>query len=262
MVQKLVNVSVADLYREPTFASERTTQALLGERVELLERHEDFSLIRTGDRYEGWVADLQLCGARQFPHRRATARSHHFPVHAEPDGKAPQIRDVVIGCRLAYSERQDGWLQLVLPDGAIGWAQAEHFGALPALCRQAAVDLAMEFLGYPYCWGGKSPKGLDCSGLVQLVFSLLQKPVPRDAVMQYREGRMLSERTADAEPGDLYFFGTCRETVDHVGIALGNCKLIHASGMVRINSLNPADPDFHEKMANRFLAAKTLFDTQ
>ena len=259
MVQKLVNVSVANLYREPTFRSENTTQALLGERVELLEYHEGFSLIRTSDRYQNWVDELQLCDPQLFPDWWVTARSHHFLIYSEPDTASPKIRDAVIGCKLACLSKQNEWLQVILPDGATGWAQAKHFGTFPSLSRETVVALAMEFIGYPYSWGGKSPKGLDCSGFVQLVFSLLKRPVFRDAWMQFGESRMISENVSDAEPGDLYFFGENRDIATHVGIALGNCKLVHSSGMIRINSLNSSDSNYYGKIAKNFLAVKTFF---
>ncbi len=158
MVQKLVNVSVADLHRNPTFRSERITQALLGESVELLKRHERFSLVSTCDRSENWIDNLQLCNSRKFPNRLATARSHHFLIHSEPDAAAPKVRDAVIGCKLACSGRQDEWLQVILPDGTAGWAQAEHFGTFPSFGRKAVVALAMEFTGIPTAGVESLPK--------------------------------------------------------------------------------------------------------
>jgi uncharacterized protein YgiM (DUF1202 family) len=259
MTQKLVNVSVANLYREPTFKSEITTQALLGEVVDVLDRSNGFLLVRLSDGYQSWIDDLLLCDTRLFPQQSAVIRSHSITIHSKPDLASQVIRDATIGRRLACLHQENGFLQVILPDGEIGWVEAKHCGSFPALSRKTVIGLAMEFLGRPYYWGGKTPKGLDCSGLTQLVFELLGRPIARDAWMQYRDSKFVSANFQDAQPADLLFFGKRSDSVDHVAIALGNGNIIHANGMVRINSLDPAHPAFNQRTAAKFLAVKTYF---
>ncbi len=262
MEYKLINVSVANLYREPTFNSEITTQALLGEEVELLDRQNGFSLIRLPDNYQNWINDSQLCNPRSFPERRVTVRSHHLLIYSEPDTRSQKLRDVTIGRRLPCIDEQGGWLQVVMPNGEIGWAENKHFGEFPPLSRKSVIELAREFIGYPYYWGGKSPKGLDCSGFTQLLFSLLGKSISRDAWMQYRDSSFVSDDYSKAQAGDLYFFGKNKENVDHIGIALGDAKMVHATGMIQINSLNSEDSGFSPKSKDKFLSVKTYFECQ
>ena len=94
----------------------------------------------------------------------------------------------------------------------------------------------MLFLNSPYLWGGKSFLGIDCSGFTQLVFSLCGIKIPRDAYQQIELGKKLNFN--ETKPGDLIFFINEMDRIHHVGIALKDDKIIHASGKVRIDTLN------------------------
>jgi cell wall-associated NlpC family hydrolase len=87
-----------------------------------------------------------------------------------------------------------------------------------------AVDVAQQFLGVPYVWGGDSPNGFDCSGLVQYVYGRLGVELPRTAAEQARVGQPVAS-LADARPGDLLAF---HDPVDHIGIYAGNGLMVVA----------------------------------
>jgi transglycosylase-like protein with SLT domain/NlpC/P60 family protein len=90
---------------------------------------------------------------------------------------------------------------------------------------QAVVDTAKKYLGVPYVWGGTNPAtGLDCSGLVQKVYSELGYDLPRVSYQQAQAGRPVSS-LAEAQPGDVLAFGS---PVHHVGIYIGDNQMIHA----------------------------------
>jgi cell wall-associated NlpC family hydrolase len=96
------------------------------------------------------------------------------------------------------------------------------------------VALARRELGVPYVWGGESPAGFDCSGLVAYVYGRLGVSLPRVAADQYRAGRHVARSVLRA--GDLVFF----DGLDHVGIYIGGGRFIHAphtGDVVRISSL-------------------------
>ena len=98
-----------------------------------------------------------------------------------------------------------------------------------------AVAIAMQYLGTPYVWGGASPGGFDCSGLVMYVYGQLGVSLPHNAAMQYGVG-VAVPRSA-LEPGDLVFF----DGLGHVGIYVGNGAFIHAphtGDVVRVSSLS------------------------
>ena len=90
---------------------------------------------------------------------------------------------------------------------------------------QAVVAEARKYLGVPYVWGGTNPRtGLDCSGLVRLVYSKFGVDLPRVSYQQARAGQPVAS-LADAQPGDILAFGS---PVHHVGIYIGDNKMIEA----------------------------------
>jgi hypothetical protein len=133
------------------------------------------------------------------------------------------------GMPAAASENSESrWL------GSAGYQQA----------HDQAVDLvnhAMSLLGVRYRWGGNTPEtGLDCSGLVRLVYAeTVGRMLPRRAVEMSREGESVSRN--ELKPGDLVFFNTLRRAFSHVGIYIGDGKFVHAPARgktVRVESIN------------------------
>jgi hypothetical protein len=111
----------------------------------------------------------------------------------------------------------------------------------------AVVAEAKKYLGLPYVWGGTDPnKGLDCSGLVQLVYKNLGYDLPRVSYQQAASGRPVASM-AEAQPGDLIAWDNSSRNngVDHIAIYIGNGKMIEAprTGLnVRIVDV-PSTPD-------------------
>jgi len=90
-------------------------------------------------------------------------------------------------------------------------------------------------------WGGRTAMGIDCSGFTQLVFSLNGISIPRDAYQQADIGTTVTF-TEESQTGDLAFFDNAEGRIIHVGIILrdsdNGCRIIHASGKVRIDALD------------------------
>jgi gamma-D-glutamyl-L-lysine dipeptidyl-peptidase len=98
------------------------------------------------------------------------------------------------------------------------------------------------FMGAPYLWGGRTPSGVDCSGLIQMLYILMGIYLPRDASQQVLEGDAV-ELLDLCEPGDLAFFENEEGRIVHVGLILtrnddGDLRIAHASGRVRIDRLD------------------------
>jgi cell wall-associated NlpC family hydrolase len=97
------------------------------------------------------------------------------------------------------------------------------------------VGIAMQYLGVPYVWGGASPAGFDCSGLIMYVYAQVGISLPHHAASQYNYGTPVSRD--QLEPGDLVFFNG----LGHAGIYIGGGQFIHAphtGDVVKISSLS------------------------
>ena len=112
--------------------------------------------------------------------------------------------------------------------------------AHPAGTEVATV--AREMIGAPYRWGGETPEGFDCSGLVYYAYGQNGVRVPRTSVEQHRAAERIDLR--DALPGDLVFF---REawTVSHVGIYLGDGRFVHAPNHGQPVKVSRVDEDYY-----------------
>lgn len=94
--------------------------------------------------------------------------------------------------------------------------------------RQTIVANAKKLIGTPYVWGGTTTRGFDCSGFVQHVMKISGITLPRTTAQQAKVGTYVSK--ANLQPGDLVFLqNTYRAGVSHVGIYIGDGKVIHAS---------------------------------
>ena len=198
------------------------------------------------------------------------------------------------GSRKVRPVVKGGWARVMLPSGRTGWVQrktveplqeridiriGDRAEGLVSMERMEDIIASAErLLGVPYLWGGMSSKGVDCSGLVRISCILNGVLLPRNASQMVRCGDGVEipplaslgrndrqealERTRNLQRGDLVFFGTPASgdkpmRVTHVGIYLGNNRIIHSSHLVRINSLIPGDEDYYEN-AHRLIAARRL----
>lgn len=119
--------------------------------------------------------------------------------------------------------------------------------------KENLIEIARKMLDIPYRFGGTSLLGIDCSGYVQKVFSLLDIALPRTAREQFRLGKLVGRE--DLSIGDLVFFRTYAKFPSHVGIYLGDNRFIHASSTDRKVTIDSLDAPYYFK---RFIGARRL----
>ncbi len=110
-------------------------------------------------------------------------------------------------------------------------------GSVPGGRFGQVASIAMQYLGVPYVWGGSSPSGFDCSGLVMYVYAQVGISLPHYTVAQWDYPNAVSVPRDQLQPGDLVFF----DGLGHVGIYIGNGEFVHAphtGAVVSIDSLS------------------------
>jgi cell wall-associated NlpC family hydrolase len=154
------------------------------------------------------------------------------PVLAEPSADAEQVTQLLPGEPITVEETRDGWAAIRTAYDYPGWIRADALlGAEPnpAWLAPSAADpvaWARGLRGTPYLWGGMTPAGIDCSGLVHMAFRATGRLVPRDADQQEDAGSPVDE--GDLRPGDLVTYGD-ESSADHVAFWLGNGRILHST---------------------------------
>jgi cell wall-associated NlpC family hydrolase len=259
-----VAVGVADVRREPDAASELVTQALLGVPAHALAEAEGWRQVRLPD-YEGWVRATELAEPSAAADRVAVVTALQAPIYRdEASNQAHDTACVTTVFPLLESGSAGGRVGVALPGGARGWLDATAGAIRPASepfprgTADDALALARRLLDVPYLWGGTTPRGTDCSGLVQLCWRHAGVTLRRDASQQYESIPYVVAR-GELRAGDLAFFARDGRIV-HVGIMLDGARILHADGTVRhrvtINALAPDAEDYSPRLDELYAGAR------
>jgi gamma-D-glutamyl-L-lysine dipeptidyl-peptidase len=247
----IVRSPVAPLFEEPSISSVQISQQLGGHAVEVLDESDGWCSVRGRDLYVGWM--------------------HRGYLHVEPANvaDAPTPSRLSLGCvvtrgsgrrrSLPLGAYMDDGDQLLSGDVVDVGQQARHFPRDAAAITRSARTY---FEGTSYLWGGVTPWGADCSGLVQSTFALHGMQLPRDAWQQASQGLPVDVTPFDAAEGDLLFFSDRPDRhVTHVAIALGAGGIVHLAlgrGGFSVERLDDADDQYVSTLLERFVSARRV----
>lgn len=188
-------------------------------------------------------------------------------LRAKPDASSAHLATLNMGDTAYIIGFNCGWYK-VQYEGQTGYIRSDLLalmeapktnsqavvGKAPVVVTQGdkAVNLAFDYMGVPYVWGGTTPNGFDCSGFTKYVYAQIGVTLNRTAAQQLNNGYEVT----NLQTGDLVFFENTYATsaaASHVGIYIGNNQFIHAAGGgVKVTSLD------HEYYAPRYIGARRV----
>lgn len=206
--------------------SELVSQLLYGDCFKILSSKNEWLQIKTlNDSYVGWINDKQINEISKINAEKITFDDKIFSTrlidYIETDEN--KLSSIVLGSNIGackyLGHKYDG-------------PKTKKTKTKPNLTKVASM-----YLNSPYLWGGKTPFGIDCSGLTQMIYRINGYKIPRDASQQSELGETLSF-IEESEPGDLAFFDDKEGKIIHVGMLLENNYILHAHGNVRIDRID------------------------
>jgi hypothetical protein len=219
---------------EPSDRAEMVNVVLFGESFDLLEELPKWVKIKLHhDGYEGWLDRLQFRLISEDYFELLSQQKPKFCSETIHLLQGSEPTDYPLITQGSYLPLLDG------PTVRLEDKQYTYEGLFSEGIkdRDTLVDIAFSYLNAPYLWGGRTPFGIDCSGFTQMVYRLSGYYLPRDASQQAKKGTTLSF-LEECLPGDLAFFDNAEGAITHVGIVLEDFHIIHASGRVRVDSLD------------------------
>ncbi len=232
MDSAICKVAIAPLRANKSDTAEMVSQILFGEIINILEKIDNWSLIETYiDKYQGWVDSKQL----------------EFLNKNEIDNWFLNQQTITTNCQIktnigTLNLTKGAFLHKNSPSKfKIGQVEiiSKYKPSTPNL-----ISFAKSYLNTPYLWGGKTNYGIDCSGFTQIVFRNQGVEIPRDASQQERYGNPTFFK--DRQKGDVAFFSNSSGKIIHVGILISKTKIIHASGRVKIDTIDDKGIFSHE----------------
>lgn len=226
----ICNIAILPLRAEPSDRAELVSQLLFGETFEILEWTNKWAKITTAfDGYTGWVDRLQFAMLGHLAYQKLQRKPP--PLTHKPVTQAWKIEDNTVMYLAAGSS-------LAFLEGTTCFIGNEKFEIIGKIGESDHIaNIAKSFVNAPYLWGGRTHFGIDCSGFTQVVYRLCGTNIKRDASLQAQQGKAVATLST-SKLGDLAFFDNPEGKVTHVGILLNNAQIIHASGKVKIDSID------------------------
>lgn len=223
----ICNLSVIPVREEFSDKSEQVTQMLYGDICFVIKTKDNWCYIRTDlDQYEGWVdkKQIQIIDNQTYTELKQELPRYSLDLidYVQNIDDSNHLQPICIGANVTNAP--------FLGQVFTGEIQQR-------MSKKNVVEIAYRYLNAPYLWGGKSPFGIDCSGLTQMVYRLIGVNIPRDAHQQVKIGQVVNF-VEETEIGDLAFFDNAEGNITHVGLMIQKNYIIHAHGKVRVDILD------------------------
>jgi cell wall-associated NlpC family hydrolase len=214
----------------PSHKSEMLSQVLFGEKYVILDKAGHWMKVETlFDNYNGWL-DMD-----------------HLQHSVDSDGIAGRVLNRSLLCFKQDKTKLvlEAGCEIYNPDfrnktftaGENTYVSINEFSNSYITTSNSLTDTALKFINSPYIWGGRVPSGIDCSGFTQLVYKIHGVKIPRDSRQQVEIGEAVNF-IEETKPGDLVFFDDEQGRISHVGMIFSHGLVIHASGRVRIDTID------------------------
>jgi hypothetical protein len=270
MKYAVVNQTIGLLKNQPKEDSENADEVLFGMNVEILnEAPNNWFYIRTHYNYEGYVNGNDLIIndkiSKRWEKEKNTVVINSFAdILNKPEGSGYQIATLTRGANLiSTNEIFKRFIKVKLPDFKTGWIRKSFISGLKQSydikdeknLRENLEKAALSYLGTQYRWGGKTPCGIDCSGLCSMAYMLNGIIIYRDS--KIKEGFPIKEISFNKlKKGDLIYFP------GHVAMYLGNGDYIHSAtsnDFVKVNSFNENADNYNEYLAKSSKVFGSIF---
>jgi gamma-D-glutamyl-L-lysine dipeptidyl-peptidase len=213
-------VSISPLRNGANDGAEMVSQLLFGELITVKELNEPWAKVQTlADGYEGYI---------DFKHYQ---RLSDKEARRWNDGLST-LKDRELRLQTPWGVQRicrGSFVPEFVKNFQIGTHTFEWLDN-PECTWKSPVDFALDYLNTPYLWGGKSPFGIDCSGIIQVIYRFQGFNLPRDAREQAEHGTEIEYE--ERKPGDLAYFSK-NGKITHVGILDTADSIVHAAGFVR-----------------------------